>query len=104
MGIARVSAFGAAVEADIARRARDLRERAEERDALARLRIHTSRLEAAAQEGGPVERAWLATGKAELARARGRSDPALWRKAADRWESIGRPYQAALVSWREAEA
>jgi ATP/maltotriose-dependent transcriptional regulator MalT len=104
MGIARVSAIGAAVEADIARRARDLRERAEERDALARLRLHQSRLSAAAQEGGPVERAWQAVGKAEMARARARNDPSLWAAAADRWEAIGRPYPAAIMRWREAEA
>jgi DNA-binding CsgD family transcriptional regulator/tetratricopeptide (TPR) repeat protein len=104
MGIARVSAFGAAIEADIARRARDLRERAEERDALARLRLHLSRLGAAAQEGGPVERAWQAVGKAEMARARARNDPALWAAAADRWHAIERPYPTAIMRWREAEA
>jgi ATP/maltotriose-dependent transcriptional regulator MalT len=104
MGIARVSAVGAAVEADIARRARDLRERAEERDALARLRLHQSRLSAAAQEGGPVERAWQAVGKAEMARARARNDPALWAAAADRWQAVERPYPVALMRWREAEA
>jgi DNA-binding CsgD family transcriptional regulator/predicted negative regulator of RcsB-dependent stress response len=102
--IAQASAVGARVEADIAQRARDLHERADERDAIARLRIHISRLEAAAQEGGPVERAWLATGKAELARARGRGDSKLWRKAVDCWESIDRPYRAAMLRWREAEA
>jgi DNA-binding CsgD family transcriptional regulator len=104
MRIARVSAAGARVEADIAERARDLRERAVEREAVARARIHDSRLGAAAQEGGPVERAWQAVGKAELARARGRDDPALWRRAAQEWEAIERPYQLALARWREAEA
>jgi DNA-binding CsgD family transcriptional regulator/tetratricopeptide (TPR) repeat protein len=104
MGIARVSAIGAAVEADIARRARDLRERAEERDALARLRLHQSRLSAAAQEGGPVEAAWQAAGKAEMARGRARNDPALWAAAAKCWQAIGRPYPVALMRWREAEA
>jgi DNA-binding CsgD family transcriptional regulator/tetratricopeptide (TPR) repeat protein len=104
MGIARVSGVGAAIEADIARRARDLRERPEERDALARLRLHQSRLGAAAQEGGPVERAWQAVGKAEMARARARNDPALWAAAADRWKAVGRPYPVAIMHWREAEA
>jgi len=102
--IARASAVGARVEADVAERARALRERADERDAIARLRIHCSRLAAAAQEGGPVERAWQATGKAELARARGRSDPNLWRQAARRWEEIERPFETAVMHWREAEA
>lgn len=103
-GIARASAIGAQVEADIARRAKDLRERAEERDALTRLEIHLSRLDAAAQEGGRVERAWLATGQAELARGRARNDPSLWHAAAEQWEAVERPYQAAIVRWREAEA
>ena len=80
--IARVTAAGMRVEADIAQRARDLRERAEERDALTRARIHMQRLRAAAEEGGPVESAWKAMGAAELARARGRSDPKLWLAAA----------------------
>ncbi len=104
MRIARVTAVGARVEADFAQRARDLREKRDERDALARARIHIQRLRAIAQEGGPVERAWSAVGAADLARARGRSDPALWGKAARAWESMGRTYLAALVRWREAEA
>jgi ATP/maltotriose-dependent transcriptional regulator MalT len=104
MRIARASAAGARVEADIARRAKDLRERGEERDALARLRIHLSRLEAAAQEGGPLEKAWLAVGKAELARGRARNDPKRWRTAAEEWEAVECRYNAALLHWREAEA
>ena len=72
MGIARMSCIGLWVEADRAERARDLRETGERRDALARARLHADRLAATAQDGGPVERARLAQGKAELARARGR--------------------------------
>ncbi len=104
MRIARASAVGARVEADMVRRAKDLRERAEERDANARLEIYLSRLDAAAQEGGPVERAWLAVGKAEQARGQAHNDPQLWRVAATDWMGIERPYQAALMHWREAEA
>jgi ATP/maltotriose-dependent transcriptional regulator MalT len=104
MRIARVTAVGARIEADVAQRARDLRERAQERDALARARIHMQRLRAAAQEGGPVERAWQAIGAAELSRARGRDDPDLWVKAAARWDELSRPYQAAVARWRAAEA
>jgi DNA-binding NarL/FixJ family response regulator len=103
-GIARASAMGAQVEADIARRAKDLREREEDRDAITRLEIHLSRLDAAAQEGGPVERAWLAVGKAELARGKARNDPKLWHEAAAQWDAIERPYQAAIMRWRAAEA
>ena len=104
MRIARASAVGARVKADVAQRARDLRERADEREAVARLRIHASRLAAAAQAGGPVEKAWQAAGKAELARGRRRNDAALWRRAAVEWDAIARPYQAAILRWREAEA
>ena len=75
MRIARVTAAGTRIEADLAQRARDLREKAELRDALTRCRLHVSGSRPRPQEGGPVERAWLAEGKAELARARGRGDP-----------------------------
>ena len=102
--IARVTAAGMRVEADIAQRARDLRERADERDAIARSRIHMQRLRAAAQEGGPVERAWQAVGAAELSRARGRSDPKLWSTAAKEWDAITRPFQRAIALWRATEA
>lgn len=104
MEVARVSAAGTRVEADIAQRARDLRERSDERDAIARARIHAQRLDAAAHDGGPVERAWNAVGKAELARARGRVSPDLWLAAAREWDSIERPYLAALTRWQAAEA
>ncbi len=104
MRIARVTAVGAAVEADRALRARDLREPESETDALARVRIHLDRLAAAAEDGGPVERAWLAVGVAEHARALGGDDPALWAAAAERWDGLGRPYCAATARWRQAEA
>ena len=104
MRISRVSAVGARIEADRAQRARDLRESGELKGALARVRIHVQRLRAAAQTGGPVERAYLTLGQAESARGRARNDPALWRKAVESWESIGRPYPAAVARWREAEA
>jgi DNA-binding CsgD family transcriptional regulator/tetratricopeptide (TPR) repeat protein len=104
MSIAHVSAIGSGVEAEIARRARDLRERAEEREAMTRLRLHLSRLGAAAAEGGPVERAWQAVGKAQMARARARNNASLWGAAADRWAAIERPYAVAIIRWRQAEA
>ncbi len=102
--IARVSAAGVWVEADRALRARDLGERAELRDALARARLHLGRLEAAAGEGGPVERAFMAEGKAQMARARGRGGAPQWAKAATAWDAVERPYEAAIARWREAEA
>jgi DNA-binding CsgD family transcriptional regulator/tetratricopeptide (TPR) repeat protein len=104
MRIARVSGVGVQVEADRAQRARDLGVAADRRDALARARIHVQRLEAAAQEGGPVEDARLAQGRAELARARNRDSRREWAKAAAAWEAIQRPYPLAVARWREAEA
>jgi ATP/maltotriose-dependent transcriptional regulator MalT len=104
MRIARITAAGLAIEADRAQRARDLRSKADERDALARARIHIDRLRAAATEGGPVELAWRAVGEASLARARGRNATELWRRAAEQWDALGRPYTAATARWREAEA
>ena len=102
--IARVTALGIRVEADIAQRARDLSEPAEGREALTRAKIHMQRLRAAAQAGQAVERAFLAVGKAEMARARGRNDPALWLAAAEEWDQVQRPYPAAMARWRQAEA
>jgi DNA-binding CsgD family transcriptional regulator/tetratricopeptide (TPR) repeat protein len=104
MRIARVSVVGARVEADRAERARDLREAGDRRDALTRAKIHVERLDAAAAEGGPVERAYLAEAKAELARARGRGAARDWALAATAWDEIERPYPAATARWRQAEA
>jgi DNA-binding CsgD family transcriptional regulator len=104
MRIARVTAVGLAIEADQAQRARDLREKRAERDALTRARLHITRLRAAADAGGPVERAWLALGDAELGRARGRAEARKWLKAAEAWEELGRPYRAVIARWRAAEA
>ena len=104
MRIARVSACGVRIEADIAQQARDLRERSQERDAITRARIHEQRLRGAAQDGGPVERAYRAVGAAELARARGRNDAKLWAKAAAEWDAIERPYPTAITTFNQVEA
>jgi ATP/maltotriose-dependent transcriptional regulator MalT len=104
MRIARVAAVGMGVEADAAQRGRDLREKAQEREALARARIHMQRLRAVAASGGPVERAWQRLAEAELTRARGRSEPQKWLVAAEAWDGLGRPYRAAIARWRGAEA
>jgi DNA-binding CsgD family transcriptional regulator len=104
MRIARVTAAGLRVEADIAQRARDLRERGDERDALTRARIHMQRLRAAAEEGGPVESAWRAVGAAELSRARGKNDSKPWLAAAREWDAISRPFQRTMALWRATEA
>lgn len=102
--IARVSATGIAAEADRAQRARDLHERGVVRDALLRARIHLDRLQAAAQEGGPVEAALLAQGRADVSRGRARATGREWQRAARAWTAVERPYPTALARWREAEA
>ncbi len=102
--IARVSAIGLAIEADVAQRARDLREKPDERDAVTRARLHLDRLKAAAADGGPVEQAWRLVGEADLARARGRNDAKLWAKAARAWAEMDRLYLVGVMSWRQAEA
>jgi DNA-binding NarL/FixJ family response regulator len=104
MRIARVAAVGMVVEADAAQRGRDLREKPQEREALARARIHMQRLRAVAASGGPVERAWRRLAEAELTRARGRSEPRKWLVAAEAWDELSRPYRAAIARWRAAEA
>lgn len=104
MRVARVTAVGLVVEADRAQLARDLRERAPERDAQAHARIHMDRLKAVAEEGGPIERAWLRSGTAEYGRGRGRNDAAKWAAAAREWDRLRRPYRAALARLHEAEA
>lgn len=103
--VARVTAIGMAVEADVAQRARDLREKAQEKDAVTRAQIHMDRLRAAAESAGrPVEGAWLAFGTAEYARARGRADPKAWIAAAGEWDRLHRPYRAVIARLRAAEA
>jgi ATP/maltotriose-dependent transcriptional regulator MalT len=104
MRLARVTATGLSVEADGAQRARDLGQTQDARDALAFARLHVQRLGAAAASGGPVEKAWREFGRAELARARGRSDPLLWAATARAWDALARPYPSALARHRQAEA
>jgi DNA-binding CsgD family transcriptional regulator/tetratricopeptide (TPR) repeat protein len=52
----------------------------------------------------PRHHAEAATVDAEVSRALGASDPALWQKAAERWSGCERPYLASYARWREAEA
>ena len=104
MRIARVSAIGARVEAELAQHARDQRDIDTERDAIRRAHVHLGGVRQAARTGGPVERAWQAVAAAELARAGGRSDAAQWQRAAQNWDALGRSYQACIARWRESEA
>jgi DNA-binding CsgD family transcriptional regulator len=102
--LARVAAVGVVVEADAAQRACDLGDDEERRRALMEAEFHLGRTGAAAEDGGPVEEAWLLSAEAEHARANGRADPALHETAAQAWEAVQRPYPAALMHWRAGEA
>jgi ATP/maltotriose-dependent transcriptional regulator MalT len=104
--IALVSHAGLAVEAEIAVRARDLGDAEDERAAVERARSLCEMVRAAAEEaeGRPVEAALLAVCEAELARAEGEDDPALWDAAAAAWGRLERPYPSAIARWRQAQA
>jgi DNA-binding CsgD family transcriptional regulator len=100
--IVRLSAVGVAVEAEAAERCRDLGE--DPSRALLNAEMMLARVQAATEGDRPVEHAWLVTAEAQMSRAQGSSDPALWTVAADAWEQIERPYEVALSRWRAAEA
>jgi DNA-binding CsgD family transcriptional regulator/tetratricopeptide (TPR) repeat protein len=100
--MARVSATGVRVEADAAVRARDLGD--DPRGAVANAQMLLMRVEACADGERPVESAFLASARAELARAEDRDDPELWTAATEAWEGLGRPYRAAQARRRRAEA
>ncbi len=52
----------------------------------------------------PRHHADAATVDAEVSRAAGASDPALWQSTAERWSACERPYLESYARWREAEA
>jgi DNA-binding CsgD family transcriptional regulator len=101
--LARVAAVGVVVEADAAQRARDLGDEEGERRALLEADFHLGRVGAAAEDGGPVEQAWVRSAEAERARADGRPDPLAHEAAADAWQAVHRPYPEALMRWRAGE-
>jgi DNA-binding CsgD family transcriptional regulator len=104
--MALISAAATAVEADAADRARDLGDRAELEASQLRAELMAARTEAAADEIGRrrLECAYSHTAGAHLARARGDADAATRAAAAaDAWDDLSRPYQAAQMRLREAE-
>ncbi len=102
--VTAVAAVGVAVEADVAERAFDAGDEPLLSGARARASAHIELVRAAAPEAGPVEAAWALLAEAELCRALGCNDPACWRQAVDEWETLERPYEAAVCGLREAEA
>ena len=53
---------------------------------------------------GPEPMAFEAVCAAELSRAEGRSDPAPWDAAAERFAALGMPFERAYARWRQGEA
>lgn len=100
--MARVVAVATRVEAEIARQARERHDVAGARDSVRRARLHLQSLGISGQAGGPVKRAWRTFATAELIRARGHSDPTAWLWAAEQWDTITRPYPAAVARWHAA--
>ncbi|MBS1893416.1 MAG: AAA family ATPase [Actinobacteria bacterium] len=104
--MALISAAATAVEAEGAERARDLGDAAELEACQLRAELGAARTAAAAETTGrELELAYRLTAEMHLARARD-DDDARDRAAAaaDAWERLPRPYQAAMCRRREAEA
>jgi len=103
--LAEVACVGVRVEADTAERARDLGDEEAERGAKLRAEIMQSRVQAAADDLDlPVPSAHAASAAADVARALGEADPALYAAAAVAWEALERPYPAAQSRFAQAEA
>jgi len=103
--LAEVACVGVRVEADTAERARDLGDEEAERGAKLRAEIMQSRVQAAADDLDlPVPSAHAASAAADVARALGEADPALYAAAAEAWEALERPYPAAQSRFAQAEA
>jgi tetratricopeptide (TPR) repeat protein len=101
---ARVSAAGTTVEADAAQRARDVGDPEGERVAIEQADLHVARVQALVDDGRPLETAWLLVARAERTRAGGAGDPRAFAAAADAWTALERPYRAAVMRFRQAEA
>src|SRR5215207_2752072 len=102
--MAMVSAAGLAAEATAAQQARDLGDDAAVAAALGHAELLIARVRACAEDGGPLEQAYLAHAEADYCRALGIDQITQWADAAARWDALGRPYPAAVACWRHAEA
>ncbi len=102
--MAMASAAGLTAEATAAQAARDLGDERAVADAVIHAELLVARVRACAEDGGVLERAYLAHAEADFARALGADQVERWREAAAAWDALGRPYHAAIARWREAEA
>ncbi|HUR14880.1 MAG TPA: AAA family ATPase [Mycobacteriales bacterium] len=105
-----LAALGIAALADIAVAARDRHDRATAEAAVARAERWEQVAQETARRGrprggalGPEGRAWLLRATAELTRAQGAPDPALWRSVVAEFD-YGYPYEVARSRLRLAEA
>jgi len=102
--IAALAATGLRVEGDAGQLARDRQDEDAARVARERAGALLERARLAAESGWAVERAQLAAGEAEYARATRGESAELWAAATRRWEEVSRPYRVAYSRWREAES
>ena len=102
--MAMASAAGLTAEATAAQHARDIGDRAAVEAALVHAELLIARVRACAEDGGPLEQAYLAHAEADHCRAVGADQADRWLAAAADWEALGRPYPAAIARWRNAEA
>jgi DNA-binding NarL/FixJ family response regulator/tetratricopeptide (TPR) repeat protein len=102
--MAMVSAAGLTAEATAAQHARDLGDEAAVAAALGHAELLLARVRACAEDGGALEEAYLTHAEADHCRTLGSDQVAGWAAAAAAWESLGRPYPAAIARWRQAEA
>ena len=102
--MAMVSAAGLASEASAAQHARDLGDEEAVAAALTHAELLVARVRACAEDGGPLEQAYLAHAEADHCRAVGSDQDRRWVDAAAAWDELGRPYPAAIARWRQAEA
>ena len=96
-----VSAAGLAAEATAAQHARDLGDGAAVDAALVQAELLVARVRACAEDGGPLEQAYLAHAEADHCRAVGSDQVERWVAAAAAWDALGRPYPAAIARWRQ---
>jgi DNA-binding CsgD family transcriptional regulator len=105
--VCRVGAWALADLAQFARARQDEPAAAAAVERISRLRADTGAILdelAIVAPPRPRHRADAATVDAEVSRALGASDPALWQSAAERWSVCQRPYVESYALWREAEA
>ncbi len=102
--MAMASAAGLTAEATAAQHARDIGDGAAVEAALGHAELLIARVRACAEDGGPLEQAYLAHAEADYCRAVGADEADRFLAAAADWEALGRPYPAAIARWRGAEA